>query len=83
MTEDMIVEVVEPFVAFLIYLWFSIVVSVFADGRRNRRGGLWFILAFVFSPVLIFPLVASLPTLQRQPSMRELAEAAVKAPATS
>jgi hypothetical protein len=48
------------FLAFITWVWFAVVVGVFADQQRNRNGGLWFFLALVFSPLAIFPMVASL-----------------------
>jgi hypothetical protein len=47
---------------FVIILWlfFCVLVGLFANQRRNRSGFAWFLVSFVFSPLVGFLLVAVL-----------------------
>jgi hypothetical protein len=44
----------------LLWLFFCVLVGLFANQRRNRSGIAWFLLAFLFSPLVAFLLVAVL-----------------------
>jgi hypothetical protein len=44
------------------WLFFCILVGVFAHGRRNRSGVGWFCLAFLFSPLLVGLLLLCMST---------------------
>lgn len=45
---------------FIAWLFFSVLVGVFAQVRRNRNGFGWFMLSLLISPLFAFPLVAIL-----------------------
>lgn len=51
-------------ILFLLF-WFAFCfcVGLFAQYRRNRDGGIWFMLAFLISPLLAGIIVAILPSL--------------------
>jgi len=42
------------------WLFFCVLVGLFASQRRNRSGIGWFLVAFVFSPIVAFLIVAVL-----------------------
>jgi hypothetical protein len=44
----------------LLWLFFCVLVGLFANQRRNRSGVAWFLVSFVFSPLVGFLLVAVL-----------------------
>jgi hypothetical protein len=44
----------------LFWLFFCVLVGLFASERRNRSGIGWFLVAFIFSPILAFLIVAVL-----------------------
>jgi hypothetical protein len=52
----------------LLWLFLCVVVGLFASQRRNRSGVAWFLVAFVFSPLVGFLLVAVLREADGAPS---------------
>jgi hypothetical protein len=51
----------------MIFVWLfaCVLVGVIASGRRNRSGIAWFLLAFLFSPILMGILVLAMSTLEK------------------
>jgi hypothetical protein len=53
----------------LVWPFLSVLVGMFAHGRRNRNGIVWFLIAFFISPLVAFLLVAVLRTKEDAPKM--------------
>jgi hypothetical protein len=65
------------------WLFFCLIVSVFARQRRNRDGFGWFLFSVIFSPLLGFLLVACLKSKPEQVRKGPFARRDVPAPAAS